>query len=451
MQKILLVTVGGSFQPVVTAILTLKPDRVCFICSDGSNGSIASLPQVIGEGLPCQKRTQQGEVIEELPNIVTQAGLGDRFNPQQDLVLVKNPDDLSECHRCIVEAIRDLQNTAPECKIYVDYTGGTKTMSAALAIAAVDFNLYLHLTTAKIRENLIRVETGEQTQSVSTTALILERTLTQLIPKFLEEYNYPAAIAELKVLLKNVALDSAQKQRLSSLRNVCKGLDAWDRFDHQQAWEQLSPYREVIPELMAFLEQVMASRAQLDLSFKALITTAHTGYAHTGYEIVQDLLLNAQRCATQKRYDDAVGRLYRALELLAQVRLWQTYGLATNDIDLTHPVIPSAFFRGTLPKRGRKLQLPLTRSYELLLALPNDPLGQLYKAAKHNIQQTLKLRNHALFAHGFQPISHNDYQKVSSSWVKFMENAISQLTVHSPNLIAQQLPTSLHNIFTEQS
>jgi CRISPR-associated protein (TIGR02710 family) len=359
-------------------------------------------------------------VIEELPNIVTQSGLGDRFNPQQDLVLLKNPDDLSECHRCIIEAIRDLQQADPECKIYVDYTGGTKTMSAALAIAAVDFNLYLHLTTAKIRENLIRVETGEQTQSVSTTALILERTLTQLIPKFLEDYNYPAAIAELKVLLKNVALDSAQKQRLSSLRDICKGLDAWDRFDHQQAWEQLSSHREVISELMTFLEQVTASRAQLDLSFKTPITTthagyAHTGYAHTGYEIVQDLLLNAQRCATQKRYDDAVGRLYRALELLAQVRLWQTYGLATNDIDLNHPVIPSTFFRGTLPKRGRKLQLPLTRSYELLLALPNDPLGKLYKAAKHDIQQTLKLRNHALFAHGFQPISHNDYQKVSSS------------------------------------
>jgi CRISPR-associated protein (Cas_Cas02710) len=128
-------------------------------------------------------------VIEELPNIVTQSGLGDRFNPQQDLVLLKNPDDLSECHRCIIEAIRDLQQADPECKIYVDYTGGTKTMSAALAIAAVDFNLYLHLTTAKIRENLIRVETGEQTQSVSTTALILERTLTQLIPKFLEDYK----------------------------------------------------------------------------------------------------------------------------------------------------------------------------------------------------------------------------------------------------------------------
>jgi hypothetical protein len=47
MPKILLVTVGGSFQPIVTAIGTLSPDRVIFICSDGDKGSKS---QVIGEG-----------------------------------------------------------------------------------------------------------------------------------------------------------------------------------------------------------------------------------------------------------------------------------------------------------------------------------------------------------------------------------------------------------------
>jgi CRISPR-associated protein (TIGR02710 family) len=438
MKKILLVTVGSSFQPIVKAIQTLKPDRVLFICSDGSNGAKGSITQVTGDGLPCQKRTHQDEVIEELPNIVTQLQFGDHFNPKRDLVLVKNPDDLSECHRCIVEAIRDLQTADPSCHIYVDYTGGTKTMSTALVIAAVDFNLFLNVTTARIRDNLIRVETGEQTLSVSTTALILERSLTQLIPKFLEEYNYPAAISELKVLLGNVGLNPDQKQRLLYLKNICQGLDAWDRFDHQTAWEQLSHCRESLPELMTFLAQVMTSRAQLDLAFKTPVNTTHTGY-----EIVLDLLLNAERCAVQKRYDDAVGRLYRALELLAQVRLWQTYGLATNDIDLNNPVLPSNFFKGNLTKRRRKLQLPLARSYELLSILPNEPLGQLYRVAKADIQQTLQLRNHALFAHGFQPISQSDYQSVQESWVKFMEQAIKQLTAHNSNLSACQLPTSL--------
>lgn len=182
---------------------------------------------------------------------------------------------------------------------------------------------------------------------------------------------------------------------------------------------------------------------QLDLSFKSPVNVPHSGY-----EIVLDLLLNAERCAIQKRYDDAVGRLCRALELLAQVRLWQTYGLATNDIDLNNPVLPSNFFKGNLTKRRRKLQLPLARSYELLSILPNDPLGQLYRAATADIQQTLQLRNHALFAHGFQPISQSDYQTVQESWVKFMEHAIKQLTACNSNLFACQLPTSLLSTFS---
>ena len=41
----------------------------------------------------------------------------------------------------------------------------------------------------------------------------------------------------------------------------------------------------------------------------------------SGYEKVGDLLRNAERRAAQSRFDDAVARLYRALELFAQLRL----------------------------------------------------------------------------------------------------------------------------------
>lgn len=53
MPTILFVTVGGSFQPIVTSIHSLKPDRVIFLASDGENGSKS---QVIGEGTPCDMK-----------------------------------------------------------------------------------------------------------------------------------------------------------------------------------------------------------------------------------------------------------------------------------------------------------------------------------------------------------------------------------------------------------
>ncbi|WP_414584923.1 hypothetical protein [Scytonema sp. PCC 10023] len=165
MPKILLVTVGGSFQPIVTAIRSLQPDRIIFIASDGDKGSKS---QVIGEGTPCEVR-RGTEVIERLPNIPTQLGLGDRFQPVKDLILVQNPDDLAECYLKIQQCICHLQQQAPDHQIIADYTGGTKTLSAALVLAAVDYGISLYLTIATTRENLVKVERGELTRLVDTS------------------------------------------------------------------------------------------------------------------------------------------------------------------------------------------------------------------------------------------------------------------------------------------
>lgn len=163
MSKILFITVGGSFQPIVTSIRSLKPDRVIFIASDGEKGSKS---QVIGEGNPCQVR-RGAEVIERLPNIPTQLELGDRFQKQRDLILVKNPDDLSESYTKIHNLISNLQSNSSD-EIMADYTGGTKTLSAALAMAAIDCGISLYITMAA-RDNLLKVEQGQITQKVDTS------------------------------------------------------------------------------------------------------------------------------------------------------------------------------------------------------------------------------------------------------------------------------------------
>ncbi len=160
MSKVLLVTVGGSFQPIVTAIRSLQPDRVIFIASDGEKGSKS---QVIGEGTPCEVR-RGAEVIERLPNIPAQVNLRENFQPERDLILVQDPDDLNECYSKIYSCIRNLQQESGH-EIMADYTGGTKTLSAALAMAAVDCGISLYITIAA-RDNLMKVERGELTKKV---------------------------------------------------------------------------------------------------------------------------------------------------------------------------------------------------------------------------------------------------------------------------------------------
>lgn len=118
------------------------------------------------EGTPCEVR-QGAKVIEKLPNIPTQMKLGESFQKERDLILVENPDDLSECYTKIYSFICDLQQEA-SYEIMADYTGGTKSLSAALAMAAFDCGVSLYVTIAA-RDNLIKVEQGQVTQKVDTS------------------------------------------------------------------------------------------------------------------------------------------------------------------------------------------------------------------------------------------------------------------------------------------
>ncbi len=155
------------------------------------------------------------------------------------------------------------------------------------------------------------------------------------------------------------------------------------------------------------------------------------------------LLLNAERRAKQERYDDAVGRLYRALELLAQIRLLVTYDIKTGDVDIEKLPEPlrNEYEKMRSPDKG-KIQLALKKSYELLAEFPNDPIGRLYQENANRIINALETRNNSLFAHGFQPITESDYQKVSEVFVNFIETCITAVVPAKLKSQPPQFPTN---------
>lgn len=442
MSKVLIVTVGGSHQPIVTAIKTLNPERVVFICSDGDRGS---KPQVIGKGNPCEVR-RGTEVLERLPNIPIQVNLGERFQENRDLVEIQEPDDLSECYIKASAKIQTIKRESPEAEIIADYTGGTKSMSVGLAMASLDYldcKVQLYLTTAN-RTNIIKVERGEMTGLASVSPLIAERTIEQFLPLFLQQYNYSAAVAELKQLHVDMQLPADSKKKIQSLYYCCSGFEAWDRFQHQEALDllQLEKKRPEIKDFFIYLKRVINSRSKIDPTFQ--IPKDQEIPCH-GYEIVQDLLLNAQRRATQERYDDAVGRLYRALELLAQIRLLQNYEIKTGNVELEK--LPESLRTEYEQKRStfnNKIQLALRNSYILLSKLDRDPLGQLYEKNSKRIFTALEKRNNSLFAHGFQPITSNDYRVMDDVVVKFIEDGVNLVISPKEKFKALQFPTSLN-------
>ncbi len=436
MTTILFVTVGGSHQPIVTAIQTLKPDRVIFICSAGEQSSI---PLVIGAGTPCEVR-KGSEIVDRLPNIPTQANLGSKFQPTTDLVVLDNLDNLADCYQKIVAKIQEIQRTSPLSTIKADYTGGTKTMTASLAIAAIHYQVELHLTTGT-RVDLIRVEEGEMTNRVQVAPVLVQQTIDHYLPVFLQQYNYPGAITQLTQLPSIGAIASGQKRTIQVLKDICQGFEAWDRFDHAAAMTSLKNYRQY-PEIesrVIFLRKVIDSRREIDDKVPIKLSDERHGY-----EIVQDLLLNADRRATQDRYDDAVGRLYRALELLAQVRLWQKYRIRTGSLDKSK--LPGNIQGGY----ENHDELGLFKSYQLLTQMNLEPIGRLYQQHKQDIKKVLRKRNESLFAHGFSPITAEDYTGMHQAIEDFIHQCIEVVASDRSLLLPSQFPTDLSFIGNEK-
>ncbi|MDX2255535.1 MAG: TIGR02710 family CRISPR-associated CARF protein [Pseudanabaenaceae cyanobacterium bins.39] len=438
MTKILFITVGGSHQPIATSIKSQNPDRIVFICSDGARGSKS---QVIGDGKPCEVR-KGTEVIEALPNIPTQLELGDRFVAERDLVLIQEPDNLTECYSKINQKIREVKRESPRAEIAADYTGGTKTMSVALATAALDSEINLFITTSTTRQNLIKVESGERTRKATTTGVVVTKTVDKALPVYLQNYNYTAAIADLQNLIQTKDLGSEQLRQIDELLDQCEGFDAWDRFDHQVALSRLQPYMKQanIQPYGLFLKKVIASRGLLDTKFNT--SDSITGH---GYEVVEDLLLNADRRASQKRYDDAVGRLYRAIELLEQIRLFKQYGILTGDVDVTKlpENLQPEYEARKANNSKKKVQIALFQSYDLLSKMDNDPLGQLFLTYKERIANSLEIRNYSLFAHGFQPISESSYRAFNQVIGGFIREGITMVIPAKSKSASIQFPQAL--------
>ena len=158
MTTILICTVGGSYQPIVTAITEEKPDYVYFICTDRdlATNTPGSNLQITGKGNCIKARFSDDS--PNLPNIPTITGLSsDQFS-----VYLTSSDELDQIYSDCKKVIQDALILFPSSKIIADYTGGTKSMCAGLVMAAMEFeDIELQLITGS-RNNLVAVNDGDQ-------------------------------------------------------------------------------------------------------------------------------------------------------------------------------------------------------------------------------------------------------------------------------------------------
>lgn len=165
--------------------------------------------------------------------------------------------------------------------------------------------------------------------------------------------------------------------------------------------------------------------------------------ADTKYAVVQDMLLNAERCAGRGRYDDATARLYRALEALAQLRLFSKYRIRTSDVDINK--IPYCSRKGYETKgKDGKIKLGLVEDYELLFKL-EDPIGEVFKRKESDLREVLERRNRSILAHGFKSIKEGEYKDIKEATEKFIKECLKEI-LGEGYTEPRQLPHSLEEI-----
>jgi CRISPR-associated protein (TIGR02710 family) len=458
---ILLCTVGGSHQPILTAIREREPAFVQFFATgtDATTGRQGSITTITGNGTPVEVR-RGGEIVERLPNIPTQVGLAaDGFGVEE-----VPADDLDRTIAIIAATIAALRERFPQATLVADYTGGTKTMTAALVMAALETDdIELQVITGP-RADLLKVSDGSQAGlAVSVEGIRLRRAMHPFVGAW-ARFAYGESAEGLSRI--PLPRDSRLRAELQLARELSRAFDAWDRFDHTLANEQLQLYRQ-----------------RLGSEAGALVGPLFTALKHLSAEAdspqrtpaqLWDLWLNAQRRAVQGRYDDAVARGYRLLEWTAQGyrreiiypsktsptslipsasswcdRCWVIYSLATpqwllasKDIDTSNlraEQIPDALQIPANPDGKR--QAGLRNAWELAAHHLGGEVSAFVEAERSHMLDHLKKRNYSILAHGEQPIAQSDWVAFSG-WIE--ATLIPLLQTHAARAglkrLAPQLP-----------
>jgi CRISPR-associated protein (TIGR02710 family) len=198
-------------------------------------------------------------------------------------------DNLNECYLQAASLIEQVHVDNPDASVIADYTGGTKSMTAGLAAAALDDGqCEIRLVTGARPDLQIVADRTDFVRPIHVWDTQVARQLRVAI-RFIARYDYASAAAFLEETSRRFASD----EKLTRWISFCRAFDAWDRFDHQAAQALLDAYEGHFGGHKAFLSMLMGAKI------------------HHGWELVEDLLLNSERRAVQARYDDATGRLYR--------------------------------------------------------------------------------------------------------------------------------------------
>lgn len=417
----LILSVGTSYEPLILNISLLHPKRILFLYTEETEKILDKIVKFLNLEVTDYQKNQ-----------------------------VEATDSLSIYHE-IKKAYLSWDRPS---KVYIDFTGGTKTMSAAAALAGslIDVQL-VYVGTENYLIDFRKPEPGsEELFYIDNPIEVFGDLELEKVFALIERYNYAGAAEKLTTLKDNIP-DPLNRQQINFVYLLIKAYEHWDALEFGMAaslMEQLlqelkRDYRMYKKILMMDFQPVLRNQYKILHQLKKipqLIKERNQdkilGNKAIMISLMYTMFENAKRREEQEKYDMATLLWYRLLEMIEQRRL-MTYQIYVSKPEYQKVDFSKALkeyadlnsqervdllksrnlsFKRELFRSNDKDYLPnpiaLLDGYLLLAALGDKisfgrdgkPINQLKR-----IRSMVSLRNNSIFAHGLGPVGYNDYYK----------------------------------------
>jgi len=379
------ISVGGTWEPIVKNLNEAQPEFVLFVVSQDSK------PEV------------QTNILPKLS-----------YTPQYNCLVTLEVGDLADCYEKIREAIPkwlDERNLKPE-EVYVDITGATKPMSAALAMAGAERLTHFSYVAGAQRNKggLGVVVSGTETvfRTVNPWDKLATRERERSTWLFRNGYADQAA-----GLLQQAAqkCSAGLQQELATLAKLVECFAWVDLFRFAGLSHEYGRQRDK-------LNLIFSHRSQFSVFERMDRTADHwrrleeesKGNATRVSATLRELLANAERRARGGRYDDAVARLYRAAEFFVQEKLFDAFRAKLGKV--RRDQIPKERLNQWMETFGEDEEggyvLGVRDAFKAL-SLSVHPEHRQIAERYDLIGNHLQKRNNSILAHGLQPCTEDAF------------------------------------------
>ena len=233
-----------------------------------------------------------------------------------------------------------------------------------------------------------------------------------LLSILFNKYQFKSAYEHIENYISKIA--NEPKMHFQNWQHIALMLDYWNNFmylkalscqqniNFQYLYERLdsntSLYKFVIfldKELIPHIKRIQEKLSKKQYSFDFII----------------DIINNAERQAELGYYDNAVMRLYRGIEMLAQVGLQE---LNIKDTNVKAEDIPvenrEDFIKRYSNENEKDMKLALQAKYELLF-LKKHKYGLLFNEIKNDFEKVQLYRNQSVLVHGILELHKDKYEE----------------------------------------